>query len=359
MEGLVSCDFWRGRRVLLTGHTGFKGAWLSLWLQKLGADVYGFALEPPTEPSLFALADVSRGIAHRVGDVREMQSVTAGLQDAKPEIVIHMAAQSLVRESYQDPLDTFSTNVMGTANVLDACRRSDATRAILIVTSDKCYRNTGAAEGYEENDPLGGDDPYSGSKGAAELVTQAYRSAFFAFDGSARVASARAGNVIGGGDWADDRLLPDFVRAATRQQTLQIRNPDAVRPWQFVLEPLRGYLVLAERLFAGTESVDGAWNFGPVDQDCRPVSWVIERVRGLWADPVKVAVDAGPHPKESALLKLDITKAATRLGWRPRLDLEQALRLTVDWYRSVCADASAARRCTLAQIEAYEADVGV
>ena len=359
MEGVVSRDFWRGRRVLLTGHTGFKGAWLCLWLRQLGAHVCGLALPAATNPNLFDLANAADGIVHRFGDIRDLPTVAAVLHDAEPEIVIHMAAQSLVRESYRDPLGTFSTNVMGTANVLDACRRSDVTRAILIVTSDKCYRNTGVTPGYDEDDPLGGDDPYSASKGAAEIATHAYRSAYFSDSGSAQVASARAGNVIGGGDWSDDRLIPDFVRAAMKGETLRIRSPDAIRPWQFVLEPLRGYLLLAERLFSGPSKVDEAWNFGPSDADSRAVSSVIEKVNDLWGGAVEVSIDRGPHPKESHLLKLNPAKAASRLGWRPKVDLDQALRLTVDWYRRVCTDAASARRCTFEQIESYEACVGV
>lgn len=355
----MSRDFWRGRRVLVTGHTGFKGAWLSLWLQHLGARVCGLALEPPTEPSLFALANVAEGMEHRVGDIRDVRTVMSALRDAKPDIVIHMAAQSLVRESYRDPLGTFSTNVMGTAHVLEACRGADTVGAVVVVTSDKCYQNTGSLQGYREGEPLGGDDPYSGSKGAAELVTHSYRSAFFNGDGIAHVASARAGNVIGGGDWSSERLLPDFFRAATRHQTLRIRSPEAVRPWQYVLEPLRGYLLLAERLYCNAERVDEAWNFGPVEQDSRAVVWLIENVRSLWPEPVDVAIDGGPHPKEAAVLKLDASKAAARLGWRPWVGLQQALRLTADWYRRVCNDPSVARRCTLEQIESYEAYAGV
>lgn len=355
MEGLVSPDFWRARRVLLTGHTGFKGAWLALWLQKLGARVHGLALAPSTEPSLFALANVAQGVDHRVGDIRDAKTVMSALTNAKPEIVFHMAAQSLVRESYRDPLGTLSTNVIGTAHVLEACRRVHAVRAVVIVTSDKCYLNLGSAQGYREDAPLGGDDPYSGSKGAAEIVTHSYRSAFFSHDGDAQVASARAGNVIGGGDWSADRLLPDFFRAVTRKHVLQLRNPDSIRPWQYVLEPLRGYLILAERLFARPDDVAEAWNFGPAEEDSRPVSSVIEKVTALWPEPVALAIDRGPHPKESATLKLDASKAAARLGWHPQIGLDEALQLTTDWYRRVWRDPSVARRCTIEQIENYEA----
>lgn len=357
VEGLVNRVFWRDRRVLVTGHTGFKGAWLSLWLHKLGAQVYGVALDPPSDPSLFVLANVAEAMEHRIGDIRDAHMIASVMRDFKPEIVIHMAAQSLVLESYRDPLGTFSTNIMGTAHVLEACRFTPEVRAVVIVTSDKCYRNNEQVAGYQEDDPLGGDDPYSGSKGAAELVTHSYRFAFFRENGAARVASARAGNVIGGGDWSNDRLLPDFFRAATQQGVLWIRNPDAVRPWQYVLEPLRGYLLLAERLFSGRDRVDEAWNFGPEEQDSRAVSWVIKKVGGLWSEPVEIVIDRSQHPRESCTLKLDASKAARRLGWRPWVGIDEALQLTTDWYRRVYREPSLARRCTFEQIETYEACV--
>ena len=354
MEALVKPEFWRGRRVLLTGHTGFKGAWLSLWLQRMGAQVFGFALQPVSSPNLFELANVAEGMEHRIGDIRDAKAVQAAVAEAKPEIVFHMAAQSLVRQSYADPLGTFSTNVIGTAHVLDACRDIASLRAVVVVTSDKCYANTGPARGYQEADPLGGDDPYSASKGAAELVAHSYRTSFFASEGAPRVATARAGNVIGGGDWSADRLLSDFFQAAARRQPLRIRQPQAIRPWQFVLEPLRGYLMLAERL-VGEGDAAQAWNFGPKAEDTRSVEWVIDQLRALWLEPVDVQIDRGSHLKESAVLKLDCSKAETELGWHPSIGLQQALERTADWYREVASDPSTARGYTLEQIESYVA----
>ncbi len=354
MEGLVSPAFWRGRRVFLTGHTGFKGAWLSLWLQAMKAEVRGFALAPATTPSLFELAQISDGMEHRLGDIRDFEAVSAALLNAKPEIVVHMAAQALVRAGYADPLGTFATNVMGTAHVLEACRRAPSVRAVVIVTSDKCYRNDERSSGYREDDRLGGEDPYSASKAAAEQVTHSYRRSFFPNERDVRIASARAGNVIGGGDWAEDRLLPDFVRAATRREPLRIRNPNATRPWQYVLEPLSGYLVLAQQLVSAAPNVEGAWNFGPSDVP-RSVLALVEDFGRRWPDPVVIEIDRNEHPKESGFLKLDCSKAATQLGWRPHTTLDTGLELTADWYVAVAREPGAARRCTLDQIKTFEA----
>jgi CDP-glucose 4,6-dehydratase len=340
--------------VFLTGHTGFKGAWLSLWLQTMKARVYGFALAPATTPSLFELAHVATGMEHGIGDIRDFESISGALLNAKPEIVVHMAAQALVRESYADPLGTFSTNVMGTAHVLEACRRTPSVRAVVIVTSDKCYQNDERASAYRENDRLGGDDPYSASKAAAEQLTNSYMRSFFPSDRDARVASARAGNVIGGGDWAEDRLLPDFIRAVTRREPLRIRNPNATRPWQYVLEPLSGYLVLAQRLFSNAANVNGAWNFGPADAP-RTVLELVEDFGRCWPDPVVIEIDRNENPKESGLLRLDCSKAATQLGWWPHTSLDTGLQLTANWYVSVSREPSAARRCTLDQIKTFEA----
>jgi CDP-glucose 4,6-dehydratase len=301
------------------------------------------------------LANVSEGMEHRIGDINDFDLVLAAFTEAEPEIVLHMAAQSLVRQSYADPLGTFATNIIGTAHVLEACRRVDSVRSVVIVTSDKCYDNKGWVRGYRENDPLGGDDPYSASKGAAELVAHSYRSAFFSSSDAAGVATARAGNVIGGGDWSADRLLPDFFRAATQGKPLRIRNPSAIRPWQFVLEPLRGYLLLAEQLFSGAPGAQEAWNFGPRAEDSRSVVSVAERLKTLWPEPVAVEIDDSAHPKESAVLKLDCSKAEARLGWLSFVGLERCLELTTSWHLNIWRDPAAARRCTLEQIAAYEA----
>jgi CDP-glucose 4,6-dehydratase len=326
-------SFWRGRRVLVTGHTGFKGAWLTLWLQRLGADVSGFSRDVPTEPSLYALAGID--VRETRGDIRDAQAVSRAVAPA--EVVFHLAAQPLVRRSFQRPRETYDVNVMGTAAVLDAVREH-GTPATVIVTSDKCYDNREQGEPFTEDAPLGGHDPYSSSKAAAELVTDAYRRSF-----ELPVASARAGNVIGGGDWGEDRLIPDILRAAEAGQAVRIRNPAAVRPWQHVLNPLSGYLLLAERLH-GDARFAQAWNFGPDLDDARPVQWVVERIAERWeADP-------GPHPHEARFLALDSTKARETLGWAPRWDLEQALARITEW-----TAAEDKREITLRQIDAFQA----
>jgi CDP-glucose 4,6-dehydratase len=345
----VNAGFWRGKRVLLTGHTGFKGSWLALWLDSLGAKASGFSLDVPTAPSLFEAARVQESLRDARGDVRDLGALRKAMQDASPEIVFHLAAQSLVRQSYAQPVETFATNVMGTAHVLEAARSVPSVRALIIVTSDKCYDNRESGHAYAESDPLGGRDPYSSSKGCAELVTAAFRASFY--EGTA-VASARAGNVIGGGDWSQDRLLPDVYRAAVAREPVRIRNPKAVRPWQHVLEPLAGYLLLAERLYNDSARFAEAWNFGPDKSDSRPVAEVVERVVKLWADGLRWEADRGPHPHEAILLRLDSAKARERLGWEPRLGLDEALAWTVDWYKA-CLGREDMRRVTLAQIARY------
>ena len=347
-------EFWRGKRVFVTGHTGFKGSWLCLWLELLEAEVAGYALDPPTEPNLFELADVGRGITSVVGDVRDLEHLARAVEEFAPEIVIHMAAQSLVRESYRDPAGTYGTNVMGTVHVFESARRAGSVRAIVNVTSDKCYENRPGAAEHPETDPMGGDDPYSSSKGCAELATAAYRWSFFAR--GAAVASARAGNVIGGGDWAADRLVPDFVRAMAEGRPVVIRNPRAVRPWQHVLEPLSGYLLLAERLFCDGGPYAEGWNFGPEASDAMPVSRIIERAVELWGDGASWVQDDGDNPPEAKVLRLDCTKASQRLGWRARTDIDTALRWTVDWYRRL-RDGDDPRELTLNRIREFS-DLG-
>ncbi len=345
--------FWSGRRVLVTGHTGFKGAWLSLWLAELGASVSGYALAAPDGPSLYALADVARDVESVTGDVRDAEAVAAAVARLEPEIVIHMAAQAFVRRSFAEPVATYATNVMGTVNVLDAVRRARGVRVVVVVSSDKCYANREWVWGYRESDPMGGHDPYSSSKGAAELVTAAYRASFFDAPDSPAVASARAGNVFGGGDWSEDRLLPDVFRAALAGQPIRVRNPEAVRPWQHVLNPLSGYLRVAERAWAD-RACAGGWNFGPADNDARPVRWIVERLDELWDGPLRWEVDPGPHPHEAQWLKLDSSLARAQLDWAPRWGLEDGLLRTVAWHRAH-RDGADVRATTLGQVREFAA----
>ncbi|MFA6920243.1 MAG: CDP-glucose 4,6-dehydratase [Gallionella sp.] len=351
--------FFHGKKVLITGHTGFKGSWLSLWLQSMGAEVTGFALAPPTQPSLFEVADVGRGMTSIVGDIRDLEHLRAVFAEYKPEIVIHMAAQALVRYSYAEPVETYSTNVMGTVNILEAVRATPGVKAVVNVTSDKCYENREWAWGYRENEAMGGFDPYSNSKGCAELVTAAYRNSFFNastinHQPSTALASARAGNVIGGGDWADDRLIPDIMRAIAESRPVSIRNPHAIRPWQHVLEPLSGYLLLAQKLYQeGTTYAEG-WNFGPNDEDAKPVQWIVERLTKSWGEGASWVLDGGEHPHEAHYLKLDCSKARARLDWHPRWHLDETLDKIVEWNRA-CRDGENMRELTLRQISAYNA----
>jgi CDP-glucose 4,6-dehydratase len=343
----VDPRFWRGRRVLLTGHTGFKGAWLALWLERLGAHVTGLAEQPPTAPSLFEVARVGERLDDRRADVRNLDAVRAIVADARPEVVIHMAAQSLVRASFADPVGTYATNVMGTVNVLEAVRAAgDGVRAVVNVTSDKCYDNREQGRAFVEDDCMGGHDPYSNSKGCAELVADAYRRSF-----SLPIASARAGNVIGGGDWAADRLIPDILRGALDGVPIRIRNPESVRPWQHVLNPLSGYLLLAERLHAG-EAVAEGWNFGPSGDDVQTVRWIADRVSERWPHPIAWTVVPGPHPQEATYLALDSTKARTRLGWEPRWALDETVARIVEWYVAL-RNGEEMRAMTLRQLDAF------
>lgn len=349
-------DFFRGKRVFVTGHTGFKGAWLTLWLHQLGAQVTGYALAPPTSPSLFELARLERLLHSVTGDVRDPQALSAALREADPEIVIHMAAQPLVRESYLNPVETYATNVMGTVHLLEAVRSSPGVRAVVNVTTDKCYENREWPWGYRENEPMGGYDPYSSSKGCSELVTAAYRNSYFN-EGSylshgVALASARAGNVIGGGDWAADRLIPDCVAALLKGEPVRIRNPHAIRPWQHVLEPISGYLTLAQRLYQDGPLHAGAWNFGPADEDAREVEWIVQRMCSRWQAEASYVVDEGDHPHEANYLKLDCSKAKGELGWRPRWSLDTAIDMIIDWTRSY-QRGDDLREVSLSQIEAY------
>jgi len=352
-RGRVDPAFWSGRRVFLTGHTGFKGSWLALWLQHMGADVRGYSLPPETEPALFDAARVADGMESELGDIRDGERLRTALSAFAPEVVIHMAAQPLVRLSYDDPVGTYATNVMGTVNLMEAVRVSSGVRAVVSVTTDKCYENREWAWGYRENEAMGGHDPYSSSKGCAELVTAAYRRSFFSGKGAPAVASARAGNVIGGGDWAADRLVPDILRAFDRNKAVQVRNPLSIRPWQHVLEPLGGYLVLAQALVERGHDVAEGWNFGPRDEDARPVGSICDHMVGAWGDAARWHYDEREQPHEARYLKLDISKARAELGWRPRWNLEQALDRIVEWHRAWRTGGDARALC-LAQIAAYE-----
>jgi CDP-glucose 4,6-dehydratase len=345
-------SFWRGKRVFLTGHTGFKGSWLSLWLQSMGAELHGLALTPPTTPNLFTAAQVATGMtSSTIGDIRDLATVQKAMRASQADIVIHMAAQPLVRLSYAEPVETYATNVMGTVHVLESARQTPTVKAIVVVTTDKCYENKEWAWGYREDEPMGGHDPYSNSKGCSELVTSAYRRSFFQEQGIG-VATARAGNVIGGGDWAADRLVPDILRAFEQNQPVVIRNPHATRPWQHVLEPLSGYLSLAEHLYTEGQAFAEGWNFGPNDDDAQPVQWIVEHMVRSWGNGASWQQDGGTHPHEANYLKLDISKAKTRLGWQPRWPLARALAHITTWHQAWLAHEDMKKLC-LAQIQQY------
>lgn len=348
----TSRAFWQGKRVLLTGHTGFKGSWLSLWLQGMGAQVRGLALPPPTVPALFEVARVAEGMDHQVADIRDFAVVQSLVREFEPEIVLHLAAQPLVRLSYQQPVETYATNVMGTVHLLEAARHVGSVKAIVNVTTDKCYENREWAWGYREDEPMGGHDPYSNSKGCVELVSSAYRSSFLNAAGIA-MATARAGNVIGGGDWALDRLVPDILRALEQGEPVLIRNPHAIRPWQHVLEPLSGYLLLAERLYTHGQAEAEAWNFGPRDEDAKPVQWIVERLCQSWGQEARWTLQPGEHPHEASFLKLDISKVRQRLHWTPRWTLATALQRIIDWHRAWLSGQDMRDFC-LQQIHQYQ-----
>ncbi len=350
-------SFWKNKKVLITGHTGFKGSWLALWLQQLGAEVIGFSLNPPTTPNLFTLAHVPKNMISLTGDVRDFDTLKTVFAEHQPEIVFHMAAQSLVRHSYEDPRETYATNIMGTVNVFEAIRITKTTKAVVNVTSDKCYENKESLVGYREEDSLGGYDPYSNSKACAELITSAFRNSYYkTTEHLCGLASARAGNVIGGGDWAKDRLIPDIVRSVLSESEFTVRYPHALRPWQHVLEPLCGYLQLARLLFLLPNNYAQSWNFGPEEQDIKSVDWIIHRVKQLWDSKLCIQYIASPPLHETSLLKLDSSKAKRSLNWKPIWNLENALLNTVAWYRAY-EKGEDMRKMTLRQIEEYQADL--
>ena len=337
MENLFKGNY-KNRKVLVTGHTGFKGSWLCLLLHRLGADVYGYALEPPTEPSLFKEAKIEELITSHIGDIRDLERLQTILHQIQPEIIIHMAAQPLVRESYKNPVETYAVNVMGTVNLFEAIRHTSSVKSVVNVTTDKCYENREWHWGYRENEPMGGYDPYSNSKGCSELVTASFRNSFFNPGDYQKhgvaIASARAGNVIGGGDWADDRLIPDFIRAIVKGEKVKIRSPFAIRPWQHVLEPLTGYLILAEKLFTEGPEFAEAWNFGPDDSDAQNVEWITKTICELWGEGASYELDKKPQPHEANYLKLDCSKAKAELNWFPKWDIETTLKTIVDWNKA-------------------------
>ncbi len=353
-------EFWKDKKVFLTGHTGFKGSWLSLWLKSLGADLTGYSLPPPTKPSFFELAQVGDGVTSLLKDIRDFKTFSTALKDRQPEIVIHMAAQPLVRYSYENPVETYETNVMGTVHLLEAARQCSGIKAILVVTSDKCYENRAWHWGYRENEAMGGSDPYSSSKGCTELVAQAMQKSFFSNDTydqhGVAVATARAGNAIGGGDWSEDRLVPDIISGILEGKEIDIRNPQAIRPWQHALEPLGGYMMLVEKLVEEGPAYAEAWNFGPENADCQPVSYLAEKIIRLWGDSARWKQDMNQHPHEAAFLKLDCSKAKARLHWKPAWNVDRALEETVSWYRECQNRPENLRAFSLQQISSYMKD---
>lgn len=349
--------FWRGKKVFLTGHTGFKGSWLSLWLTSMGAKVTGYALAPNTTPNLFSILGIEALIERsHIADICDLEKLQNAMIEIRPDVVIHMAAQPLVRYSYANPVETYATNVMGTIHVLESTRSIDSVRATVVVTTDKCYENTERLEGYRESEPMGGHDPYSNSKGCAELVTAAYRQSYFPeskfLEHRHAIASARAGNVLGGGDWSEDRLIPDAIKAFEIRQSLNIRNPLATRPWQHVLEPLSGYLVLAQALYQNGPQYMGAWNFGPRDEDVKTVKEVVDLLISKWASPAAWEQDPGSHPHEAHSLRLNISKAQEQLGWAPKWSLDAAIDHIVSWQQAY-QNKQDMKAISLSQIHSY------
>jgi CDP-glucose 4,6-dehydratase len=351
MMGL-NAQFWRHKRVLVTGHTGFKGSWLSLWLQLLGAEVHGFALPPPTHPALYVASNAGIGLTSHLGDVRDYLTVYNVIESCRPEIIIHLAAQPLVRSSYKLPVETYDTNVMGVVHILEAARKVSSVRVIVNVTSDKCYESKEGLWAHSEIDAMGGHDPYSSSKGCAELITSAYRRSYFKYTQTA-LASARAGNVIGGGDWAVDRLIPDALRAFEKGQPVFVRNANATRPWQYVLDPLHGYLMLSERLYCEGQAFAEGWNFGPDTGNARPVHWIVSKLAAFWGEGAEWKHDGLGHPHESSDLQLDTNKSRSRLGWRQRCDLLMTLENIVKWHRTWLSGGDVRQEC-LNQIVEYQ-----
>ncbi|RUM92010.1 MAG: CDP-glucose 4,6-dehydratase [Thiothrix sp.] len=347
-------NFWQGKTVLVTGHTGFKGSWMSLWLQGMGATVVGYSLAPPTEPSLYKDARVEEGINANEADIRDLARLQQVISDSKPDIIFHLAAQPLVRYSYDHPIETYETNVMGTVNVLESARRESSVKVVVCITTDKCYENREWVWGYRENEPMGGFDPYSSSKGCSELVISAYRNSYFSSGEGPAVASVRAGNVIGGGDWAEDRLIPDIVRAMMKDEAVIIRAPHSIRPWQHVLEPLSGYMLLAERLWNEKEAFSEAWNFGPNDEDAQPVEWIVDHLTQSWGEGARWELDKEVNPHEAQYLKLDISKVKTVLGYEPRLNLATTLDWVTEWYKAY-HKGDDMRQITRQQIAQFEA----
>jgi len=353
---LIDKYFWRGKKVFITGHTGFKGSWLCLWLYLLKADITGFALKPPTNPNLFGLCKIDKLTTSITSDVRDYKSLAKAIKAVRPDIIIHMAAQSLVRESYKNPVDTYSINVMGTVNLFEAVRNTDGVKAVINVTTDKCYENREWFWGYRENEPMGGYDPYSNSKACSELITSAYRNSFFNPKNynshGVGIASVRSGNVIGGGDWSADRLMPDCVRALLDKKRIVLRNPNAVRPWQHVLEPLSGYLLLAQKLYNNGPKYSEGWNFGPDEGDAKPVEWIVKKICEKWGQNASYKIDKGEHPHEAHYLKLDCSKAKEKLGWYPRWNLEKAIDSVIEWTQAYQENKDVIKAC-LKQIEEY------
>ena len=347
-------NFWSGKRVLITGHTGFKGSWLSLWLQSMDAELRGIALEAPTEPNMFQICDVGRGIDHKVCDILDFRKLCKLIKEFKPEIIFHMAAQPLVRLSYDQPVETFAVNMMGTIHVLEAARRANSVISIVNVTTDKCYENKNSTSSFQEDDPMGGHDPYSASKGCVELISHAYRKSFFEKEGIS-IATARAGNVVGGGDWAKDRLVPDVLCALQNNYTLEVRSPHSVRPWQHVLEPLSGYLLLAERLFHDGRKYSEGWNLGPLEGEAKPVEWVVKALCDFWSDDAKWTLSTGDKHYEANHLILDISKAKQRLNWEPRWPLQMALSKVVEWHKCYLKGLDM-KEISLEQISQYLSD---
>jgi CDP-glucose 4,6-dehydratase len=350
---MLNRSFWQHRKVFLTGHTGFKGSWLSIWLDMMGAEVTGYALDPPTKPSLFEQASIARSIRSIHADIRDFNRLKSAIDECCPDVIIHMAAQSIVRRGYEDPVETYASNVMGTVHLLEALRQLKRPCVVLNVTSDKCYSNQEWMWGYRECDPMGGRDPYSSSKGCAELVTAAYRESYFSDQHGIALASVRAGNAIGGGDWTSHQLIPDLIRAFIAGQPCLIRNPSAIRPWQFVLEPLHGYLLLCERLAEDGSDLASGWNFGPADTDAQCVSWIADELARSWGGGARWIHDHGVHPREAQYLKLDASKASTRLNWHPLLPLRASLEWIVEWYHAYESKRDLSD-FTRTQIERYE-----